>query len=194
MIRSSLFTHVFSVSALSLASAVVGCSSGDSASAPGPTDTGSFNDAITERPDDGVDSAKSDGGTDGGTDTSATGDVGGDTGTTTDVETDATDTATGDAGTFVEIAVGGTSFTFSPATANIKVGDTVRWTWKGPSHSVTSGTVSSGGIATADGKFDSSVLGAGATFIHKFDTAGTFPYYCAVHFSAGMKGSVVVAP
>src|ERR1043166_2669985 len=29
---------------------------------------------------------------------------------------------------------------FSPSTVNISVGDTVRWTWEGSGHSVTSGT------------------------------------------------------
>jgi plastocyanin len=38
----------------------------------------------------------------------------------------------------VTVAPGGT-FTFDPSTVNISVGDTVRWTWAGNGHSVTSG-------------------------------------------------------
>ena len=38
----------------------------------------------------------------------------------------------------VTVAPGG-SFTFDPSTVNISVGDTVRWTWDGSGHSVTSG-------------------------------------------------------
>src|SRR5262245_48258296 len=34
----------------------------------------------------------------------------------------------------------GSEFTFKPDTANIRVGDTVRWTWASDFHSVTSGT------------------------------------------------------
>jgi plastocyanin len=69
----------------------------------------------------------------------------------------------------------------------------VRWTWASAGHSVTSGTVS-GITATPDGKFDSGVLISGATFTHKFDTAGTFEYYCSVHFAAGMTGKIMVTP
>ena len=39
-----------------------------------------------------------------------------------------------------DVAVGpGGGFTFDPDTVNISVGDTVRWTWAGSGHSVTSG-------------------------------------------------------
>ena len=40
--------------------------------------------------------------------------------------------------TTVDVQVG-PGFTFSPDTVNISVGDTVRWTWAGSGHSVTSG-------------------------------------------------------
>lgn len=39
-------------------------------------------------------------------------------------------------------------FTFKPDTVNIRVGDTVRWTWASDFHSVTSGTK-----CIADGQF-----------------------------------------
>src|SRR5262249_37206501 len=51
--------------------------------------------------------------------------------------------------TTVEVTVApGGSLTFDPSTVNISVGDTVRWTWDGNGHSVTSGAP-----CTADGQF-----------------------------------------
>src|SRR5262245_16909740 len=47
----------------------------------------------------------------------------------------------------VTVAPGG-AFTFDPSTVNISVGDTVRWTWAGNGHSVTSGLP-----CTPDGQF-----------------------------------------
>ena len=32
----------------------------------------------------------------------------------------------------------------------------------------------------------------GATYEHVFTQAGNFPYYCSVHFSLGMTGSIKV--
>src|SRR4249919_3714635 len=42
-------------------------------------------------------------------------------------------------GTTVDVAVGQGGDVFVPDTVNISVGDTVRWTWAGSGHSVTSG-------------------------------------------------------
>ena len=43
-------------------------------------------------------------------------------------------------GQIVDVTVGpGGGFTFDPDIVNISVGDTVRWTWSGSGHSVTSG-------------------------------------------------------
>jgi len=56
---------------------------------------------------------------------------------------------------------------------------------------------------TADGKFCSPsdmscatapTSGVGATYEHKFTTAGTYPYFCAPHCSVGMTGTVTVTP
>lgn len=76
---------------------------------------------------------------------------------------------------------------FSPAQVKIKVGQTVRWTWAGGSHNVVSGT-----NCTEDGKFKSGAAQAGGTFDKKFETAGTFPYYCEPHCTMGMTGQVTV--
>src|SRR5215831_5397512 len=47
-----------------------------------------------------------------------------------------------------DVAVGQGGFTFDPNGLNISVGDTVRWTWFGNNHSVTSGAP-----CTPDGQF-----------------------------------------
>jgi len=79
-----------------------------------------------------------------------------------------------------------TNNVFNPASVKIKVGQTVRWTWAGGVHDVVSGT-----NCTDDGKFKSELMGGG-TYDKKFDTAGTFPYYCTPHCTMGMVGEVIV--
>jgi plastocyanin len=45
---------------------------------------------------------------------------------------------------------------------------------------------------TADGgSFNSGTLAGGGSFSHRFTTAGTFAYHCAIH--ASMTGTVVVS-
>jgi plastocyanin len=78
---------------------------------------------------------------------------------------------------------------FSPAQVKVKVGDTVRWTWAGGSHNVVSGP-----DCSPDGNFKSGAPTSGGTFDKKFETAGTFPYFCEPHCAMGMKGEVVVEP
>src|SRR5688572_27978802 len=79
---------------------------------------------------------------------------------------------------------------YSPADAEVIVGDSVVWTWTGPdtNHSVTSDP------GQAD-RFDSDPTGtpahpAGDTFVHTFNEVGTFRYHCRVHPT--MTGKVVV--
>ena len=72
--------------------------------------------------------------------------------------------------------------------ATINVGDTVHWLWKTNAHSVSSDT----GAWT-----DSGVHNTGFTFNITFNTAGSFPYHCSIHGSAGsgMAGVIqVVSP
>lgn len=76
---------------------------------------------------------------------------------------------------------------FTPASVKVKVGQTVRWTWAGGIHDVVSGT-----DCNPDGKFKSGAPMGGGTFDQKFETAGTFPYYCTPHCQMGMKGEVIV--
>ena len=98
--------------------------------------------------------------------------------------------------TFTVVVGPGDSHTFSPAALDIKVGDTVHWEWAVSGHTVTSG---SGG--SADGLFCSPSDGAcsgaptsaaGATYDHRFTTAGTFPYFCRPHFNMKMIGIITV--
>jgi plastocyanin len=121
---------------------------------------------------------------------------------TTDAATDAAaplDATPADAAvpsTFTVTVAPNGDHSFSPRDLTIRVGDTVHWVWDGSGHTVTSGT---GG--TADGNFCSptgtscgtaQTSGSGATYDHLFTTAGTFPYYCRPHRSAGMTGSITV--
>ena len=88
-------------------------------------------------------------------------------------------------GQIFDVAVGVDGFTFTPPTANISVGDTVRWTWFSNGHSVTSGDP-----CTADEQFCSpddtncdqgTLSNNGAVYEHTFDQAGTFNYFCFAH-------------
>lgn len=73
------------------------------------------------------------------------------------------------------------NYDFAPASRTIQVGDTVRWTFSGDQHSVTS----------RDGLFDSEITDAGGSFEFRFTTAGTFRYSCVVHPGL-MSGTIVV--
>ena len=74
------------------------------------------------------------------------------------------------------------------------------WNWVGNTHSTTSGVCTGGGgydggydSCNSDGNWDSGTKTAPASFSQRFDTAGTFRYYCNVHTSS-MTGTVVVNP
>lgn len=78
------------------------------------------------------------------------------------------------------------SNTFSPATMTVTAGTTVTWTNKDSYNH----TVTSGAPGTPDGKFDSGNIGANGTFSFKFDTKGTYAYYCKIH--SMMIGTIIV--
>ncbi|MFZ8922518.1 MAG: cupredoxin domain-containing protein, partial [Nitrosopumilaceae archaeon] len=76
---------------------------------------------------------------------------------------------------------------YIPYEVTIDVGGVVTWTNDdSAAHTVTGGSAADG----PSGVFDSSLFMAGTTFEHKFETAGTFPYFCMVH--PWMEGIVVV--
>jgi plastocyanin len=72
------------------------------------------------------------------------------------------------------------NFTFDPATVRAKAGQRVTWTHQdaGVTHTVTA----------VDGGFRSGELEEGDEFSHRFRTAGTFAYRCAIH--PDMRGTV----
>jgi len=94
---------------------------------------------------------------------------------------------------------------FTPRTVHIAAGDTVRWTWIGGPHSVTSGSCVSGTYeddCTPSNAFCSPndlnctsgpASNPGTVYSHQFNTPGTFPYFCNIHLGA-MTGSVIVDP
>jgi plastocyanin len=70
---------------------------------------------------------------------------------------------------------------FDPATLNVQVGTTVKWTNNGANrHTVTA----------SDGKWDSGEIAPGGTYSVTFSTPGTYKYYCKLH--KGMEGTIVV--
>ena len=76
---------------------------------------------------------------------------------------------------------------FVPSTVVITVGGTVTWdNTDNAAHTSSSGTAADG----PDGVFDSSLIMAGGSYSHTFDTAGTFDYFCMVH--PWMQGTVIV--
>lgn len=74
-------------------------------------------------------------------------------------------------------------FVFDSPNITVKSGDTVTWTNKsasGQSHSVNA----------EDESWKSPIFGAGQTYSRKFDTPGTYTYYCLPH--PNMKGTITV--
>jgi plastocyanin len=97
----------------------------------------------------------------------------------------------------VTVAPGG-SLVFSPSSLPIHVGDTVRWVWATGGHTVTSGL-----NGVPDGLFcapddtncsTSPAMPVNTVYEHRFAQAGTFPYFCRIHFDFGMTAEIVVSP
>src|SRR5262249_38214196 len=70
--------------------------------------------------------------------------------------------------------------TFAPSSVNISVGDTVRWTWAGNAHSVTSGQpcmVDSQFCSPNDMNCPAETLSnVGTVYMHTFSQPGTYTY------------------
>ena len=89
----------------------------------------------------------------------------------------------------VTVKVGNGGFFFTPSSVTIHTGDTVVWTLSSSGHSSTSGSP-----GMPNGLWDSGILNQGATFMHTFNTAGSFSYYCTAHGACcGMVGTVNVS-
>lgn len=96
----------------------------------------------------------------------------------------------------VTVTVGESGATFTPDSVIIPAGSTVRWVWAADGHTVTSGTP-----GNADGLFCSPddqncsanpTSAAGSVYEHTFTFAGDYAYYCRLHGSFGMTGTVIV--
>nr|WP_321238085.1 cupredoxin family copper-binding protein [uncultured Tolumonas sp.] len=83
--------------------------------------------------------------------------------------------------TAMNVAIMG--FAFNPENVTVKIGSSITWTNQDRApHTITSD----------DGSWDSGKIMQNGKYTHKFDTAGTFTYYCTVHPS--MKGTIIVTP
>lgn len=108
----------------------------------------------------------------------------------------ATVTATNDASTRVAtmtVIIGdavvqvGPNFTnaYSPKDVTISEGETVVWVLRSGTHSVTAD----------DGSFEQPLGSNWSSYMHTFDAAGSYPYYCVLHGApggVGMSGTVEV--
>lgn len=77
------------------------------------------------------------------------------------------------------------NLTFSQPNLVISAGTSVRWI----------NASSSAHTVTPDGHSEwssANIASEGSTFVHTFNTPGTFPYYCAPHQGSGMTGTVTV--
>jgi plastocyanin len=94
---------------------------------------------------------------------------------------------------FVTVGTNNTD-TFAPAVTNIVVGDQVVWVWNYSStfiqHTSTSGT---NGVSS--GLWDSGTNASPYSFTNTFNSAGTYLYFCRIHYAAPrfMTGAVMVA-
>ncbi|MGH7994578.1 MAG: Ig-like domain-containing protein [Limisphaerales bacterium] len=101
----------------------------------------------------------------------------------------------------VTVFVGNTNLTgtaadvFVPPVTNANVGDHVVWVWEGNLHSTTSGTNGTAGDdnGVPSGLWTSGVNSQPHSFTNTFTSAGSFLYFCSIHFSVGMTGAVNVA-
>jgi len=86
----------------------------------------------------------------------------------------------------VEQAVTARDFAFDPATKNVNVGDTIRFTNTSTTttHNVTFETPSNTNLGD--------MSPGGSVVSPAFPTAGTFTYFCRFHVAQGMRGTVIV--
>jgi len=92
-------------------------------------------------------------------------------------------------GATVTVTVGDGGFVFKPSSVTIHPGDSVLWTFSSSGH-----TTTSGGPGMPTGLWDSGLHNQGFSFMHTFNTTGSFPYYCTAHGACcGMVGTVTVS-
>jgi len=102
----------------------------------------------------------------------------------------------GEIGEEVEI----TEYQFQPQEARIKQGEAVRWNNAGQeTHTVTADPARAqerANVQLPEGAktFDSGEIEPGGSFVHTFDTPGTYRYICVLHEDQNMVGTVIVEP
>ena len=73
-------------------------------------------------------------------------------------------------------------FRFAPAVSSVAVGSTITWTNRDDvPHN----------IVSTEGRFKSPVLDTDQQFSHRFDSPGTYKYFCSIH--PKMTGQIAVA-
>jgi plastocyanin len=78
-------------------------------------------------------------------------------------------------------------FTSPNSDLTIEVGDTVRWTWTDPNHTVEN--VPGSSVET----FDSGFFGPiGSQFSYTFTVVGLNDYFCGIHGAGNMSGTITV--
>jgi len=86
----------------------------------------------------------------------------------------------GNLGIKKDIAISG--FAFDPATLTIPVGASVIWTNKDSvQHTI---------VSDSGNEINSDAISQGETYVHTFNTPGTYTYHCGIHPS--MKGTIIV--
>ena len=76
--------------------------------------------------------------------------------------------------------------TFYPKTLTVQAGQTVRWIDQGTTHTVTSEATQGNGARLFDSGPDG--LRPGQEFSYRFDTPGTYPFFCIFHGAPGGVG------
>lgn len=85
------------------------------------------------------------------------------------------------------ITVKVSDFQFKPKTVNAKVGDTIKFVWKGGIHTTTSVTIPAGANA-----WDRLMDSAHRNYKYILRVAGTYQYKCTPHGAFGMTGTINV--
>lgn len=80
---------------------------------------------------------------------------------------------------------------YDPPCVKISAGDTITWNGNFAFHPLRGGEVVDG-VATPDTSSPIVAVDTGMTADVTFPAAGTFPFYCNIHFSVGMTGAVLV--
>ena len=96
--------------------------------------------------------------------------------------------ATGAGGSGDTAAVTVKTFAYGPRTLEVTAGTTVVWT----NSDDIEHTITSGAPDRPDGAFDHALAAKGATASVRFDTAGTWSYFCTRH--SFMRGEIRVIP